>query len=100
MPTTLTSKGQVTLPKRIRDALQLLPGAPVEFSVNAGGEVVPHRPRPPKRARPVRKDRFDAVRDRADVPWWTCCRTIPGGRTGPSGSCERKPASVIWQSTR
>jgi AbrB family looped-hinge helix DNA binding protein len=37
MPTTLTSKGQVTIPKRIRDALRLLPGTAVEFSVNAGG---------------------------------------------------------------
>ena len=71
MPTTLTSKGQVTIPKRIRDALQLLPGAPVEFSVNAGGEVVLHRPRPPKGVHPARKDRFDAVRGRADVPWRT-----------------------------
>ena len=71
MPTTLTSKGQVTIPKRIRDALQLLPGASVEFSVNAGGEVVLHRPRPPKGARPTRKDRFGAVRGRADVPWRT-----------------------------
>ena len=42
MATTLTSKGQVTIPKRIRDALQLLPGSAVEFSVNAGGEVVLH----------------------------------------------------------
>jgi antitoxin PrlF len=40
MATTLTSKGQVTIPKRIRDAMQLMPGAPVEFSVNAAGEVV------------------------------------------------------------
>ena len=39
MTTTLTSKGQVTIPKRIRDELQLLPGAPVQFSVNAAGEV-------------------------------------------------------------
>lgn len=71
MPTTLTSKGQVTIPKRIRDALQLLPGTAVEFSVNAGGDVVLHPPRPRKGARRTQKDRFDAVRGRADVPWRT-----------------------------
>ena len=69
MTTTLTSKGQVTIPKRIRDELQLLPGAAVEFSVNGDGEVVLHRPRPAKRRAP--KDRFDAVRGSADVPWRT-----------------------------
>jgi antitoxin PrlF len=71
MSTTLTSKGQVTIPKRIRDELQLLPGAAVEFSVNAAGEVVLHRPRPAKNARPPRRDRFDAVRGSADVRWRT-----------------------------
>jgi antitoxin PrlF len=71
MTTTLTSKGQVTIPKRIRDELQLLPGTAVEFSVNRDGEVVLHRPRPSKGARPARKDRFDAVRGRADVRWRT-----------------------------
>lgn len=71
MPTNLTSKGQVTIPKRIRDALHLLPGSPVTFSVNAGGEVVLHRPRPAKALRPARKDRFAAVRGRADVLWRT-----------------------------
>ena len=45
MPTTLTSKGQVTIPKRIRDALKLLPGAPVEFSVNASFDRIAHAPR-------------------------------------------------------
>jgi antitoxin PrlF len=70
MATSLTSKGQVTIPKRIRDALNLQPGAAVEFSVNAGGEVVLHPHRPARKGAP-RKDRFDAVRGRADVPWRT-----------------------------
>ena len=71
MSTRLTSKGQVTIPKRIRDELQLLPGAAVDFSVNAAGEVVLHRPRPPKSTRAAPRDRFDAVRGRADVRWRT-----------------------------
>ncbi len=71
MPTALTSKGQVTIPKRIRDELQLLPGAPVEFSVNAAGEVVLHRAQPAKGARGASGDRFDAVRGSADVRWTT-----------------------------
>ena len=71
MATTLTSKGQVTIPKRIRDAMQLVPGAPVEFSVNAAGEVVLHPARPAGRARNPTRDRCDAVRGRADVPWRT-----------------------------
>lgn len=71
MPTHLTSKGQVTVPKHIRDALQLLPGAAVEFAVNASGEVVLQSAVSPQRARIQRKDRFDAVRGGADVPWRT-----------------------------
>lgn len=71
MPTTLTSKGQVTIPKRIRDELQLLPGMPVEFAVNAAGEVVLQRPVPAKGRRRDARDRFDAVRGRADVRWRT-----------------------------
>lgn len=71
MATTLTSKGQVTIPKRIRDALQLLPGAEVEFAVNAEGEVVIQRHRLVRAARRQAKDRFQAVRGRADVQWKT-----------------------------
>ena len=71
MATTLTSKGQVTIPKHVRDAMRLLPGAVVEFSVNAAGEVVLHPARPAGRARNPTRDRFDAVRGRADVPWRT-----------------------------
>ena len=71
MATTPTSKGQVTIPKRIRDAMQLEPGASVEFSVNSAGEVVLHPARPAGRGRKSTRDRFDAVRGRADVPWRT-----------------------------
>lgn len=68
MPTTLTSKGQVTIPKQIRDALKLLPGSAVEFAVNRDGEVVIHK----AKARPSRqRDRFDAARGKADVKWRT-----------------------------
>ncbi len=71
MMTTLTSKGQVTIPKRIRDAMQLLPGMPVEFAISAAGEVVVRaaRPKPKPRAKVV--DAFDAVRGSADVKWRT-----------------------------
>jgi antitoxin PrlF len=71
MPTALTSKGQVTIPKHIRDALQLLPGTAVEFSVNAAGEVVLHPARAIKGRRGPVKDRFDAVRGRAEIRWNT-----------------------------
>ena len=68
MATTLTSKGQVTIPKQIRDALNLAPGSSVEFAVNREGEVVIHR----VGAKPSRKrDRFEAARGKADVKWRT-----------------------------
>ena len=37
MQTTLTSKGQVTFPKHIREALSLTPGCELEFGVNQAG---------------------------------------------------------------
>ena len=68
MPTTLTSKGQVTIPKQIRDSLSLLPGCSVDFAVNADGDVLIHK----VGARPSRKpDRFEAARGKADVKWRT-----------------------------
>jgi len=68
MSTTLTSKGQVTIPKQIRTALNLEPGCAVEFAVNPEGEVVIHK----ARARAPRKaDRFEAARGKADIKWRT-----------------------------
>jgi len=37
---TLTSKGQITIPKSIRDLLRLHAGHRVEFQVNASGQVL------------------------------------------------------------
>jgi antitoxin PrlF len=69
MPTALTTKGQVTIPKRIRDALRLQPGSAVDFVVNGNGEVVLQPVAAPKRRASI--DRFDAVRGRADIKWRT-----------------------------
>jgi antitoxin PrlF len=45
----LTSKGQVTIPKRVRDYLGLKPGSTVEFAVTGEGQVLLKtiEPRPP-----------------------------------------------------
>lgn len=68
MATSLTSKGQVTVPKIIRDALQLAPGSAVEFALNDAGEVVLRK----AGRKPVdRYDRFEAVRGKAQIKWRT-----------------------------
>ncbi|NWG76216.1 MAG: type II toxin-antitoxin system PrlF family antitoxin [Rubrivivax sp.] len=68
MATTLTRKGQVTIPKQIRYALALTPDSSVDFAVNKEGDVVIHK----VGARPSRKpDRFEAARGKADVKWRT-----------------------------
>ncbi|MDZ4200650.1 MAG: AbrB/MazE/SpoVT family DNA-binding domain-containing protein [Gallionella sp.] len=41
MTTTLTSKGQVTIPKQIRDALNMTPGCSVQFGVNQEAWIQP-----------------------------------------------------------
>lgn len=69
MLTTITSKGQVTVPKHIRDAMHLEPGCSVEFSVDRNGNVVLRKADEDEdRTSP---DRFDAVRGKADVKWRT-----------------------------
>jgi len=64
MATTLTSKGQVTIPKPVRDLLGLRPGSAVEFELTEEGDVV-LKPIQPSRRRPV--SRFSALRGRATV---------------------------------
>lgn len=68
MSTRLTSKGQVTIPKRIRDALNLAPGCTVDFSVNREGDVVIRKLEDQTGHKP---DRFETARGKADIPWRT-----------------------------
>ena len=69
MSTTLTSKGQVTIPKHIRDALGLGPGSAVDFELDEQGRVVIRPARGPRRRRPP--DRCEAARGKATVAWRT-----------------------------
>jgi len=72
MATTMTVKGQVTIPKNVRDALHLAPGDGVVFAVNPAGEVVVQKAGSRIRGQPARKrDRFEAARGKAQVKWRT-----------------------------
>ena len=73
MSTTLTVKGQVTIPKPIRDAMGLTPGTSIDFAVNRNGEVVLQKADSGKATRKAKlqPDRFEAARGKADVPWKT-----------------------------
>ena len=68
MSTTMTLKGQVTIPKHIRDSLGLKPGAQLDFAVNRDGDVVLHRT---DTSQPQKADRFESVRGKAEVKWRT-----------------------------
>jgi antitoxin PrlF len=78
MSTTLTIKGQVTIPKKIRDALNLQPGCKLNFAVNDAGEVLLQKEETGLKSSRnnrvmgiVKKDRFEQVRGRADIQWRT-----------------------------
>jgi AbrB family looped-hinge helix DNA binding protein len=63
--TTITVKGQVTIPKHIRDALKLTPGSQVEFAVE-NEKVVLYKAGPRNGAK---KDRFDRALGAAEIKW-------------------------------
>jgi antitoxin PrlF len=64
MATNVTSKGQVTVPKRVRDYLGLKPGVAVTFERLPGGEVVL---RAVKRGAKPHRSVFAGLRGRATV---------------------------------
>jgi len=43
MPTRITVKGQVTIPKKVREALRLAPGDAVEFELSDHGVLIVHK---------------------------------------------------------
>lgn len=61
--TTLTSKGQVTVPKKVRDFLGIGPGSKVTFELTPKGDVVLR----PAAARRARRSPFAKVRGSATV---------------------------------
>lgn len=67
MATTLTIKGQVTIPKHIRDAVGLTPGTRVEFVIDDRGNLVIEKA-DRIRATDI-QDRFSAAIGKADIPW-------------------------------
>jgi antitoxin PrlF len=62
--TNLTSKGQVTVPKKIRDYLGLKPGAAVTFERLDSGDIALRAARPSTKAR---ASKFAKLRGRATV---------------------------------
>ncbi len=67
MATTMTVKGQVTIPKHIRDALGLTPGSRIEFTVEDGGVVL----RKSGKRSGSKADRFDRAVGKAEIKWRT-----------------------------
>jgi AbrB family looped-hinge helix DNA binding protein len=61
-------KGQVTIPKHVRDAVGLKPGHRVEFAVTDDGQVVMHKA---GAGLPDELDRFDRATGCADIRWRT-----------------------------
>jgi antitoxin PrlF len=60
MSTTVTSKGQVTIPKPVRDRLNIKPGSQVEFELAPDGRVV--LVKAGRKAGTAIKGRFDRLR--------------------------------------
>jgi antitoxin PrlF len=58
MSTNVTSKGQVTIPKAVRDRLGIEPGSKVDFKVAANGDIVLKRAAGEQNSAPNRFAKF------------------------------------------
>lgn len=69
MATSMTTKGQVTIPKRFRDLLGLKPGDRVDFMFDEKGQVVVRRSGGPVLSVPsaALPDRFERARGSAPI---------------------------------
>jgi AbrB family looped-hinge helix DNA binding protein len=65
MATTVTSKGQVTIPKHVRDAMDIRPGTKIVFDVNGAGELILRKS--VLRGKPRRPDRFERALGSAEI---------------------------------
>jgi antitoxin PrlF len=63
--TTVTSKGQVTIPKDVRDSLNIVPGSKVIIEVVGDGEAILRKVRPVE----PRPDRFDRALGASEIKW-------------------------------
>jgi len=63
MATTVTSKGQVTIPKKVRDAMNIKPGTKVTIDLSSDGEAVLRKLRPVE----PRPDRYDRALGAAEI---------------------------------
>ena len=67
MAHAVTSKGQVTIPKRVRERLGIEPGSLVAFELTESGEVVLRPVAAGRRRVPPGKSRMAKLRGRATV---------------------------------
>jgi AbrB family looped-hinge helix DNA binding protein len=65
MATTVTSKGQVTIPKHVREAMNIQPGTKVVIETSGDGEATLRKVRPVE----PRPDRFDRALGAAEIKW-------------------------------
>jgi AbrB family looped-hinge helix DNA binding protein len=64
METTITSKGQVTIPKHLRDSMNFQPGCKVTWDVTSDGDPILRKCGPVEEHKP---DRFDKVAGTAEI---------------------------------